>query len=85
MTSVRSDRATPDVVVADAIEHLRRDFPAVSADVLHAAAARARHDLCNAPASWLPELAERLAWWRLVTASGAFRRWSPLHSAATTS
>ncbi|WP_433527251.1 hypothetical protein ACQPZ2_21835 [Nocardia pseudovaccinii] len=84
MTLVRSDRAKPDVVVADAIEHLRHDFPAVAADVLHAAADRARHDLCDAPASWLPELAERLAWWRLETASGGFRRWSPVQPAATT-
>ncbi|MFX0577914.1 hypothetical protein [Nocardia nepalensis] len=85
MTSVISDPATPDVVVvSDAIEHLRHDFPTVSADVLHAAAARARHDLRHAPANLLPELAARLAWWRLVTASGAFRPWSPAHPGATT-
>ncbi|MEV5834877.1 hypothetical protein [Nocardia sp. NPDC052112] len=79
MTLVRSENFTPDVddQPTDAVVHLRQDFPAVSAEVLSAAVTGAQRELNDVPPEWLPELAERLAWWRISTATGASRSWTP--------
>ncbi|MGY4103107.1 hypothetical protein ACW2Q0_26635 [Nocardia sp. R16R-3T] len=78
MTLVRSENAMADVVEpTDAVEHLREDFPAVSAEVLSAAVSGAQRELNDVPPGWLPELAERLAWWRISTATGPSRSWTP--------
>ncbi|WP_433754587.1 hypothetical protein [Nocardia sp. CA-135398] len=81
MTLVRSENTTADVEPTDAVEHLRQDFPAVSAEVLSAAVSGAQRELNDVPAGWLPELAERLAWWRISTATGASRSWTPSSTA----
>ncbi|RMI33556.1 hypothetical protein [Nocardia stercoris] len=50
-----------------ALHRLREDYPGVPAVMIYAAIAGARADLPHAPADLLPELAERLAWYRLST------------------
>ncbi|MEV6140211.1 hypothetical protein AB0L63_30050 [Nocardia sp. NPDC051990] len=78
MTSVRSEHTTAeDVEPTDAVEHLRHDFPAVSAEALSAAVTGAERELNGVPPEWLAELAERLAWWRISTANGAAHSWTP--------
>lgn len=78
MTLVRSEHTTAeDVEPTGAVEHLRHDFPAVSAEVLSAAVSGAQRELNGVPPQWLPELAERLAWWRISTATGAAHSWTP--------
>ncbi|MEV4238819.1 MULTISPECIES: hypothetical protein [unclassified Nocardia] len=78
MTLVRSENTLADFVEPiDAIVHLRQDFPTVSTEALSAAVNGAERELNDVPPEWLPELAERLAWWRIRTATTASRSWTP--------
>ncbi|WP_280459522.1 hypothetical protein [Nocardia carnea] len=65
------ERAVPETLIGIDGQRLRRVFPGVASDVLAAAIECARNDLAGVPAEWLPELTERLTWWRLSTATRA--------------
>lgn len=75
--------------VTTATENLHSFYPAVPTLMLRDAVVHARQDLGAVPLEWLPDLAERLAWWRLGgTISGSTlvtpeHTVLPVHAAST--